>query len=74
MSTKTYRQALENAMNEAMSNHANTMILGQGVSDFKGLFGTTSGLNEKYPGRVIETPLAEDSIYGICIGASLNGM
>jgi pyruvate/2-oxoglutarate/acetoin dehydrogenase E1 component len=74
MSTKTYRQALENAMNEAMSNHANTMILGQGVSDFKGLFGTTSGLNEKYPGRVIETPLAEDSIAGICIGASLNGM
>lgn len=74
MSTKTYRQALENAMNEAMSNHTNTMILGQGVSDFKGLFGTTSGLNEKYPGRVIETPLAEDSIAGICIGASLNGM
>ena len=57
-----------------MDENENTMILGQGVADFKGLFGTTSGLSKKYPNRVIETPLAEDSIAGICIGASLNGM
>ena len=50
------------------------MIIGQGVADFKGLFGTTGGLAKKYPTRVIETPLAEDSIAGICIGAALNGM
>ena len=31
-------------------------------------------MKEKYPTRVIETPLAEDSIAGICIGAALNGM
>jgi pyruvate dehydrogenase E1 component beta subunit len=57
-----------------MDESKNTLILGQGVADFKGLFGTTSGLAIKYPNRVIETPLAEDSIAGICIGASLNGM
>ena len=74
MSTNTYRQALEDSMNYAMDKHLNALILGQGVADFKGLFGTTSGLSKKYPSRVIETPLAEDSIAGICIGASLNGM
>lgn len=74
MSTNTYRQALEDSMNYAMDKHSNALILGQGVADFKGLFGTTSGLSKKYPARVIETPLAEDSIAGICIGASLNGM
>jgi pyruvate dehydrogenase E1 component beta subunit len=74
MSTNTYRQALEDSMNYAMDKHPNALILGQGVADFKGLFGTTSGLSKKYPSRVIETPLAEDSIAGICIGASLNGM
>lgn len=74
MSTNTYRNALEVAMNKAMDENENTLILGQGVADFKGLFGTTSGLSIKYPNRVIETPLAEDSIAGICIGASLNGM
>ena len=74
MSTNTYRQALEDSMNYAMDKHLNALILGQGVADFKGLFGTTSGLSKKYPSRVIEAPLAEDSIAGICIGASLNGM
>lgn len=74
MSTNTYRKALEVAMNKAMDENENALILGQGVADFKGLFGTTSGLAVKYPNRVIETPLAEDSIAGICIGASLNGM
>jgi pyruvate/2-oxoglutarate/acetoin dehydrogenase E1 component len=74
MSTNTYREALEVAMNKAMDENENTLIIGQGVADFKGLFGTTSGLAIKYPNRIIETPLAEDSIAGICIGASLNGM
>jgi pyruvate/2-oxoglutarate/acetoin dehydrogenase E1 component len=74
MSSNTYRAALEVAMNDAMNNNPNTMIIGQGVADFKGLFGTTGGLAKKYPTRVIETPLAEDSIAGICIGAALNGM
>lgn len=74
MSSNTYRGALETAMREAMEQNDKTLIIGQGVADFKGLFGTTSGLSEKYPTRVIETPLSEDAIAGICIGASLNGM
>lgn len=74
MSNKLYREALAEAMADAMANHDNTMIIGQGVNDFKGLFGTLHGLHEKYPSRVIETPIAEDSIAGICLGASLNGM
>ena len=74
MSTETYRSALADAMSKAMREHDNTIIIGQGVTDFKGLFGTTSGLNELYPDRVIETPIAEDSIAGICIGLALNGM
>ena len=70
----TYREALAQAMRSAMEKNPNTLIIGQGVADFKGLFGTTTGLADTYPDRVIETPLAEDSIAGICIGASLNGM
>ena len=74
MSSNSYRHALTRAMHDAMDLHPNTLIIGQGVTDFKGLFGTTSGLYELFPDRVIETPLAEESIAGICIGASLNGM
>ena len=74
MSSKiTYREGLANAMSEAMEK-SNTVIIGQGVNDFKGIFGTVLGLAEKYPDRVIETPIAEDSVAGICLGMSLNGM
>jgi pyruvate dehydrogenase E1 component beta subunit len=74
MSSRTYRSALEAAMNSAMEFSPATAIIGQGVTDHKGIFGTTSGLEERFPGRVIETPLAEDSIAGVCIGMALNGV
>lgn len=60
-------------MHEAMDSNPNTIIIGQGVTDFKGIFDTTTGFVDKYHERIIETPLAEDSTAGICIGASLNG-
>lgn len=74
MSSRTYRSALESSMNSAMEFSPATAIIGQGVTDHKGIFGTTSGLEERFPGRIIETPLAEDSIAGICIGMALNGV
>lgn len=69
-----YREALATAMHSALANHDHTIIIGQGVTDFKGIFGTTTGLAHAYPGRVIETPLSEDAVTGICIGAALNGL
>lgn len=71
--SKTYKKAIASAMSEAMEANKNTIIIGQGVTDFKGIFDTMIGFSEKYPDRIIETPLAEDSVAGICIGASLNG-
>jgi pyruvate dehydrogenase E1 component beta subunit len=70
----TYREALAISMHDAMHSSPNTVIIGQGVTDFKGIFGTTSGLYQEFPRRVVETPLAEDSVAGICIGMALNGM
>ena len=71
--SKTYKAALAEAMQEAMESNPNALLIGQGVTDFKGIFDTTVGLAGKYPDRVVETPLAEDSVAGICIGAALNG-
>lgn len=68
-----YREAIANAT-ETLMEDENALLLGQGVADYKGIWGTTKGLAKKYPLRVIETPLSEDCIAGICIGAALNGM
>lgn len=71
--SKTYKSALSEAMQEIMDTNPNALIIGQGVTDFKGIFDTIVGFSKKYPNRIIETPLAEDSVAGICIGAALNG-
>ena len=47
-----------------MSNHQNTMILGKGVTDFKGIFGTTIDLHKKFKNKsYFETSIAKISCY-----------
>ena len=71
----SYRSALYKAMHNAMSGNPNTIIIGQGVDDHKGIFGTTTDLDKEFgKERVIDTPLAEEGMMGIAIGASLNGL
>ncbi|HAA75944.1 TPA: alpha-ketoacid dehydrogenase subunit beta [Candidatus Latescibacteria bacterium] len=75
VSTITYREALYAAMREALESNANALILGQGVTDHKGTFGTTSGLAEDFGhDRVLDTPLAEEGMMGVAVGAALNGL
>ena len=71
----TYRAGLAKAMHDALADHPNTIIIGQGVTDHKGIFGTVSGLAGEFGAhRLIETPLSEEGITGVCIGAALNGL
>ena len=73
--TLKYREALFETMDGALSKSDDAFIIGQGVDDHKGTFGTTLGLAEKYGAhRVMDTPLAEEAVTGISVGASLNGM
>jgi pyruvate dehydrogenase E1 component beta subunit len=45
-----------------------------GVTDPKGVFGTTTGLEEKFgSNRVFDMPTSENAMTGIGIGVSLNG-
>jgi Pyruvate/2-oxoglutarate dehydrogenase complex, dehydrogenase (E1) component, eukaryotic type, beta subunit len=70
-----YGDALRHAMRDAMLCRPDTIILGQGVDDHKGTFGTTLGLAEEFGAdRVFDTPLAEEGMTGIAIGAALNGL
>ena len=72
---ETYREGLFRAMHAALADHDHTVIIGQGVTDHKGIFGTTLGLADKFGhDRVIETPLAEEGVAGVCVGAALNGL
>ena len=62
------------ALDLAMDKDPNVYIMGEGVSDPKGIFGTTIGLYQKYGAeRVIETPVAENGFTGVAIGSALLG-
>ena len=71
----SYREAIFQTMTQALERHPRVIILGQGVDDHKGTFGTTLGLAQKFgKHRVMDMPLAEEGMTGIAIGAALNGL
>ncbi|MGH2361034.1 MAG: alpha-ketoacid dehydrogenase subunit beta [bacterium] len=70
----TYAEAIREATEQEMARDSAVIVLGIGVDDFKGTYGTTKGLLEKFgPDRVFDTPLSEDAMTGVAIGAALAG-
>jgi pyruvate dehydrogenase E1 component beta subunit len=71
----TYREALLEAATQALSSDPDVFILGEGVDDPGGVFGSTKDLHKKFgTNRVMDTPLAENGITGVAMGAALAGM
>jgi pyruvate dehydrogenase E1 component beta subunit len=71
----TYRAALLEATSQMMEADPAVFVLGEGVDDASGVFGTTLGLHERFgKGRVIDAPLAENGMTGIAVGAAIAGM
>jgi pyruvate/2-oxoglutarate/acetoin dehydrogenase E1 component len=73
--TITYTQALLEELDQSLSEDPNVYIMGLGVPDPKGIFGTTLGLQEKYgSSRVMDMPTSENGMTGMAIGSALMGM
>ena len=71
----TYSEAILEATEREMERDSSVMVLGLTVTDFDGIYGTTRGLADKFGrDRVVETPLSEDAMTGMAIGAALAGM
>ena len=68
-----YREEVGKALIEAVDIDPKVLIFGEGVSDPKGIFGTTLEASRLYPERVVETPLSENMLTGACIGLALEG-
>ena len=71
----TYAQALQEATEQEMERDDSVIVMGIGVDDFKGTWGTTRDLHLKFGReRAFDTPLAEDAMTGVAIGAALAGL
>ncbi len=69
-----YREAIDEATRQAMAKDERIFVMGVGVDDPKGIFGTTRGAFEQFgPSRVFDTPLSEAALTGMGVGAAMRG-
>src|SRR5579862_1884845 len=69
-----YVDALREAFEEEMTRDPKVFLFGLDVDDHKGIQGSTVGLQEKFgKDRVFCTPLSEDAMTGVAIGAAIAG-
>jgi pyruvate dehydrogenase E1 component beta subunit len=74
MTAITLVQAVNLAMARAMADDPSVLVLGEDVGVDGGVFRATVGLLQRFgPERVIDTPLAEGAIAGLCVGLAAQG-
>ncbi len=71
----TYVDALREAVQQEMQRDERVFLFGLDVDDHKAIQGSTRGLVDDFGAdRVFGTPLSEDAMTGIAIGAAMAGM
>lgn len=73
MRTLTFAQATCEAMAETMEKDPKIFVMGEDLARQGGIFGQFKGLPERFPGRIIDTPISETFIIGGGVGAALAG-
>jgi pyruvate dehydrogenase E1 component beta subunit len=74
MHTLKYNEAIRRALHEKLHEDPNVMVMGLGVPDPTGIFGTTTDLAKEFgEDRVMDVPCAENGMTGIAIGLALGG-
>jgi acetoin:2,6-dichlorophenolindophenol oxidoreductase subunit beta len=73
--TLSYVDALCEAVAQEMARDDRVFVMGLDVDDHKGIQGSTRGLLQQFGSdRVFTTPLSEDAMTGVAIGAAVAGM
>lgn len=71
----TYLQAITDALRYEMRRDPSVFCLGEDVGAFGGAFKVTDGFTDEFGAdRCLDTPLAENSIIGVSVGAAIEGM
>jgi pyruvate dehydrogenase E1 component beta subunit len=71
----SYREAIREAMSEAMRRDPAVFLMGEDVATFGGVWGVSSGMLAEFgEERVRDTPISEAAIIGAGLGAAMVGM
>src|SRR5919108_5965346 len=75
MPSVSYREAVRDAMSQAMRNDPDVFVMGEDIAEMGGSMGVTQGMLEEFgPDRVRNTPISEIAIVGAGVGAAMQGM
>src|SRR5436305_11446040 len=75
MAEMRYREALNAALVEEMERDESVFIIGEDIGVFQGAFKVTQGLLERFgEKRVRDTPISENTIVGMGVGAAMAGL
>jgi pyruvate/2-oxoglutarate/acetoin dehydrogenase E1 component len=78
LSTSTQKrcvQVLNEALHELFAERDDVYLLGEDVLDpYGGAFKVTQGLSDRFPDRVLTTPISEGGLFGVAAGMSLRGL
>lgn len=71
----TFTQAVRETLAAELRRDPSVLLLGEDIGVYGGAFGATRGLLEEFgPGRVRNTPISEQALTGLSIGAAVAGL
>ena len=71
----SYREAIRDALSQAMRRDPDVFTMGEDIADMGGSMGVTQGMLAEFgPERVRNTPISEAAIVGAGVGAAVQGM
>src|SRR5215204_1118595 len=71
----SYREAVRDALSEAMRQDESVFIVGEDIAEMGGSMGVTAGMLDEFgPERVRNAPISEMAIMGAGVGAAMQGM
>ena len=75
MAEMRYREALNAALREELNRDERVVLMGEDIGVFGGAFRVTAGLLEEFgESRVRDTPISENTIVGVGVGAAMTGL
>lgn len=70
----SFSEGIKQATEYLLETDPNFVVVGLGANYKSGIDGTIGSVSEKYPDRVVDTPLSEFSNSNACVGMALNGL
>jgi pyruvate dehydrogenase E1 component beta subunit len=75
MPSLSYREAVRDALAQAMRRDDDVFVMGEDIAEMGGSMGVTQGMLDEFgPERIRNTPISEMALAGTAIGAAMQGM